>query len=278
MFLNVLNWLVSILGGLGGCIFFLLKSTAYSAGDILKCVALGLLVFVIVYICFFILIWLFFIFIACTINCKKEYTKSSEFYNYIFVLWYRYICAFSRVKIHTSGMENLPKNQKYLTVCNHRSSYDNFVQTVALRPEKIAYITKPENYKIPLAGAYMRRGLYLSIDRENVRNALKTIMKGIEYIDSNLINIGVFPEGTRSKTGELGVFKPGCLKVAEKAECPIVVFTVQGTELVRKNFPWKKTDVYLDLIKVIQPEEFENKTTVDISDDIRNAMLKKLGK
>lgn len=277
MFLNVFNWLLSIFGGIGGTIYFLLKCESYNASSILKCVAFGLLIFVILFVVLFLLAWIMFISVACTINPKKEYKTLSKFYNFFFILWYEYICSFLRIKIHTTGMEQLPKDRKYLTVCNHRACFDNFVQSIALKPEQISYITKPENMNIPLARNYMIRGLYLSIDRENVRNALKTILKAIDYITSGLVTVGVFPEGTRSKTGKLGEFKPGCLKVAEKAECPIVVFTIRGTELVKKNFPLKKTDVYLDLIKVIQPESFADKTTVDISDEIRSAMLEKLG-
>ena len=44
-----------------------------------------------------------------------------------------------------------------------------------------------------------------------------------------------------------------------------------------KNFPWRKTNVTIDMLRVIQPEEFAEKTTVDISDEIRSEMLKKLG-
>lgn len=277
MFLNVFNWLLSILSGLGGTIYFIVNCESYTALNILKCVAFGLLIFIIVFVALFLLTWIMFILIACTINPKKEYKTLSKFYNFFFVLWYEYICYFLGMKLHTTGLEQLPKDRKYLTVCNHRASFDNFVQSIALKPEQISYISKPENMKIPLARNYMIRGLYLSIDRDNVRNALKTILKAIDYITSDLISVGVFPEGTRSKDGKLGEFKPGCLKVAEKAECPIVVFTIRGTELIKKNFPWRKTDVYFDLIKVIQPESFADKTTVDISDEIRNAMLEKLG-
>ena len=284
MLLNICNWLLSIISGICGTAYLFINGGSYTAPDFLKCLGLGFLIFIIVWICVFLLIWIFFILIALTISFKKEYKSLSKFYSYIFTLWYKYVCAFAHARIHFSGLDlitqGIPKDKKFLAVCNHRSGFDNFIMTIALSKvgQNISYITKPENYKIPLARNYMKRGLYISIDRDNVRNALKSIMKSIEYINEGIVNIGVFPEGTRSKNGELLPFKPGCLKVAEKSECPIVVCTVQGSEKIIKNFFWKRTDVYFDVLKVIQPEEFVEISTVDVSDEIRKLMLEKLGK
>lgn len=278
MFLHILNWLLAILSGIGGAAYYLITGGSYSGSDVLKCVGIGLLIFLIVWICVCLLIWFTFMIIALTINYKKDYDKVSKFYNGVFKAWHRYVCAFGNVRIHTKGLELLPKDQKYLTVCNHRSNFDSFIQTVALGKEDVSFISKEENFKIPFARNYMKRALYLSLDRRNVRNGLKTIMKAISYIRDGVINIGVFPEGTRSKTGELGSFKPGCLKVAEQAECPIVVCTLEGSEKIRDNMFWKRTDVYFEVIKVITPKDFELISTVDVSDEIRKIMLEKLGK
>ena len=113
-----------------------------------------------------------------------------------------------------------------------------------------------------------------------VGDSLTSIQQAVKRARTTLqggMSMSIFPEGTRSKDGKLGEFKPGCLKVAEKAECPIAVFALQGTEKIMKNFPWRKTKVSIDMLRVIQPEEFAEKTTVDISDEIRSEMLKKLG-
>jgi len=280
MFLNICNWLLGIISGILSAVYIFIKGESFTFLCFLKSFACGILVFLLVWVCIFLLIWIFFILIALTINWKKDYKKISPFYNYIFILWYKYVTSFAHIKLHFKGLELIPHDKKFLTVCNHRSNFDNFFQAIALDKvhENIAFITKPDNYKIPLARNYMKRGLYLPIDRENVRNALKTIMQSIAFINDKVINIGVFPEGTRSKSGQLLPFKPGCLKIAEKTECPIVVFTLQGSEKISKNFFWKRTDVYLEVEKVIQPQEFVDNSTVDVSDEIRKLMLDKLGK
>ena len=111
----------------------------------------------------------------------------------------------------------------------------------------------------------MRRGLYLPISRGNPREGLQAILKAIEYIKEDKVSIGIFPEGTRSKDGNLQDFKPGAFKIAEKSLCPVVVCCMRGTIDIHKNWPWKKTDVYMDILEVIDPSVWKDKTTVEVS-------------
>lgn len=222
------------------------------------------------------LLWCFFFFIGFTINFNKEYTKPSKFYNKIFVFWYKYICWQARVKIHASGLESIPKDTRFMLVSNHRSKFDNFIHCILLKDQQMAYISKVENFKIILARKYMKRGMYLPLNRGQSRDSFKTILKAIEYIKTGLLSVGVFPEGTRSLDTKLLDFKPGCFKIAEKAKCPIVVCCLQGTENIHKNFPWKRTHVYADFLKVYKVEDYEGKSTVEISDEIFNLMNNKI--
>lgn len=277
MILNILNNLVAIFFGLFTAVNYFLVFNVPSASKIFIGIGQAFLMLVIAWIACFILIWLFFIFVALTINPKKEYKKISPFYYGVFNLWYSYITSFFRVKVKATGLENIPTNQRFLTVCNHRSNLDNMIQSKVLKKHKIAFISKIENFHIPLANQYMTRSLYLAMDRKDVRKSLQTILKAIDYIKNNVVSIGVFPEGTRSKTGKLLDFKPGCLKIAEKTKCPIVVCCLDGSEKINKNFPWKKTIVNFDVIKVYSTQELESLKTVNLSDEIRNLMLQKLG-
>lgn len=246
--------------------------------DILKYILFAIVGFISLYIIVIFLLWCFFFFIGFTIKYNKEYTKPSKFYNKIFVFWYKYICWQARVKIHSTGLENIPTNTRFMLVSNHRSKFDNFIHCVLLEKEQLAYISKVENFKIILARKYMKRGMYLPMNRGETKESLKTILKAIDYIKSGMLSIGVFPEGKRSKDGNLLEFKAGCFKIAEKSKCPIVVCCLQGTENIHKNFPWKRTHVYADFIKVYYQNDYENKTTVQISDEIYKLMYDKLNK
>lgn len=278
MILNVLNNVLSLLFGIGCSAYYLYCNQIWTCENILKAIGAGLLFFAFAWICLFLLIWFFFLGAALTINPKKEYKQVSKVYYAIFNLWYSYVCSFFRMKIIVSGLEKIPSGQRFLTVCNHRSKFDNMVQCAVLKKEKIAFISKIENFKIPFACQYMTRALYLPVDRGNIKKSLQTILKAISYINNDVISVGVFPEGQRSKTGELLPFKPGCLKVAEKTGCPIVVCCIDGTEKVHKNFPWKKTVVKFDIIRVYTGEEVKASSTVNLADEIRNQMLERLGK
>ena len=222
------------------------------------------------------LLWIFWIFVNLSINKKKEYSETSRFYNWTFVLWYRYMMIAGHLKVHVTGYDKVPFGKRFLLVSNHCSKFDNFVQCAVLRKTQMAYVSKPENFKIPIGGRFMRRGLYLSMPRGNTREEFKTVMKAIEYIKADKVSIGIFPEGTRSKDGLLHEFKPGAFKIAEKAKCPIVVCSMKGTFDIHKNWPWKLTHVYMDILDVIEPSVWEEKNTVEVSQYAHDLILKNI--
>ena len=231
---------------------------------------------VVLFLSYIILPWFFYFPYCLLFSMKKEYTTPSALHNKIMVSWYDYFCHFSRVRIHTSGLEKIPANTHYLFISNHRSRFDNMVHSVALWPEFISFISKPENFKIPFARRYMKRAMYVPIERDNPRLAMKAILTSIDYLQKGFFSIGVFPEGTRSKDGNLGEYKPGCLKIAEKAGVPLVVGVTQGTQMIHKNWPFKRSDVYFDIIDVIPPERIKSEGTVAISDYVSNLTKKYL--
>jgi 1-acyl-sn-glycerol-3-phosphate acyltransferase len=225
-----------------------------------------------------ILLWIFWIFINLTINKKKEYTQPSAFYNWAFVLWYRYMMIAGRIKLHVSGYEKVPFGKRFLLVSNHCSKFDNFIHCAVLKKTQIAYISKPENFKIPIGGRFMKRGLYLSLPRGNTRQEFQVIMKAIEYIKDDKVSIGIFPEGSRSKDGKLQDFKPGAFKIAEKAKCPVLVCCMKGTFDIHKNWPWKMTRVDMDILDVIEPSVWESKNTIEVSQYAHDLILNNLNK
>ncbi len=231
---------------------------------------------IVLWILWQLLLWIFWSIVNLTINKKKEYTKPSAFYNWAFVLWYRYMMIAGRLKVHVSGYEKVPLDKKFLLVSNHCSKFDNFIQCAVLKKTQIAYVSKPENFKIPIGGRFMRRGLYLSMPRGNTREEFKTIMKAIEYIKEDKVSIAIFPEGTRSKDGNLQEFRPGAFKIAEKTNCPIIICCMKGTINIHKNWPWKKTHVYMDILEVLQPSVWETKNTVEVSQYAQDLIQKDL--
>lgn len=101
-------------------------------------------------------------------------------------------------------------------VGNHRSNFDPIIEWLVLKPWDIAFISKGENFKIPFFGRIIRKCCFMPIDRENPRKALRTINKASDLLQSGEVSIGVYPEGTRSKTGELLPFHDGVFHIAKR--------------------------------------------------------------
>ncbi|MBR0189268.1 MAG: 1-acyl-sn-glycerol-3-phosphate acyltransferase [Clostridia bacterium] len=198
---------------------------------------------------------LFFVTVAAFVKVK-DYDKASRFYRSVFIYYLKLILFFSRIKVTTSGMEKLAGIKGgFLLVGNHRSDFDPIITLVALRNKNFAFISKPENFKIPVVRKFLYKGLYAPIDRENARNALKTVNLTAARIKGGVISYGVYPEGTRSKGKNLLPFHDGVFKIAQKAEAPIVVAGVTGTETVHKRAPWRRTVVHFDILDIIDTEK-----------------------
>ena len=215
--------------------------------------------------------------ISLTINTKKEYSKHSRFYGIMFSLLLEFVLDFFRVKIDVKGMDKMPKDKKFLFVSNHISIYDTFVQVAALRKFPMAFISKPENFKIPIGHRYMVRCRYMSLDRDNVRSGAIITKKASQMIASGDTNVGVYPEGTRNRTDETLIeFKPGCFKSAVWAKSPIVISVVHNTNMIKKNIPWKRTEVVMEILDVLEYEDFKDLSTAEIGDIVRSKMLEAL--
>lgn len=220
-------------------------------------------------------LWLILGLLSLPISLKKEYSEPSPFYQKCLNAAYLFTCMAGRVKLSVTGLEKLPKNEKFLFVSNHLSRFDPMIQSLALRKTPLAFISKPENFKIPIGRRFMNRSCYIAIDRSSARKASASISRAAELLKENKASIGVYPEGTRGTSYDLQEFKPGCLKAATKSNSPIAIAIITGTENIHKNAPWRKTAVDLEIITVIYPEK---EKTTELAQQIREIMQSALDK
>ena len=205
---------------------------------------------------------------------KKEYKKDSPFYRFVLNSMTGLVLFFMRIKIVKKGAD-LPEG-RFLIVGNHRSNLDPIVTWFKFRKRNISYISKPSNLKVPFYGAVVRRCCFLPIDRDSARNAVTTIEKAADYLKNDVVNIGIYPEGTRSRTCRLLKVHNGVFKIAQKAGVPIVVVFVSGTEKFNKNYPWRRTVVTLDVAEVIPPEVHMSMTTNEIGEHVKGLLADRL--
>ncbi len=200
--------------------------------------------------------------------------------------WFRRMCeayagamkTLVRVKVNTRGLENIPKEGRFFLVCNHLSLADPVILLRYFKGKQVAFISKQENSDMFIVGKAMHGLTCQTLNRENDREALKTILKCVQLIKDDQVSIGVFPEGYIHKDHKLHHFRSGVFKIAQKTKVPIVVCTLKNTPQVFENMPkLKKTVVDLHLIDVIGPERYEGMTTVDLGNTVYDLMAADLG-
>lgn len=219
------------------------------------------------------LMYLLFIGVCCLlVNPEKEYDKNSPFYRFLLDSATAAAMKLLRIQVHVSGIEKIPKDTKVLFVSNHRSNFDPIVTWYALKKWKIAFISKHSNFKIPFFGRIIRKCCFMPIDRENPRKAIPTINRAAKLLRKQEVSVGIYPEGTRSKNGQLLPFHNGVFKIAQKAEAPIVVLCVTGTEKISKQTPFRRTDVYLDVLEVFSAQGIKETKTEMIGTAVRRLM------
>ncbi|MBO7185106.1 MAG: 1-acyl-sn-glycerol-3-phosphate acyltransferase [Oscillospiraceae bacterium] len=222
--------------------------------------------------------FLFFFVMCKRVDTSVVQEHDSPFYRKMAEHYIRAIVKILRIKVHTQGMEQLPKEGRYLLVCNHLCIADPVVLLHCFYKSQLAFISKKENNDMFLIGQLMHKLLCQLINRENDREALKTILNCIQILKDDKASIAVFPEGYCSEDGLLHKLKPGVFKIAQKTNVPIVVCTLRGTSDVIPNMKkLKPSSVQMHLVGVVQPEEFAGKTTVDISERVFRMMADDLG-
>lgn len=132
----------------------------------------------------------------------------------------------SKTNTLVKGQENIPEGP-CLFVSNHQAIFDAFLLLANIN-KLTAFIAKKEIKKIPLVGSWLSQIDTVYIDRDNIREGMKAINSGVEKLKKGQSMI-IFPEGTRSLKSEMGEFKKGSMKLALKANVPIVPVTIDGT-------------------------------------------------
>ena len=223
-------------------------------------------------------------FLGLLYMCKRvDQTKPQEeddkFYRIVADIVVGVALPFLRVRIKKQGLEKVPADGRFLLVCNHCNDSDPIILLHVLRKFQLAFISKRENSTMFVIGPMMHKLQCQLINRENDREALKTILKCIQILKEDKASVAVFPEGgILSEDGKLHHFRPGVFKIAQKADVPIVVCTLKNTKDVVHNIKHlKPSSVEMSVLDVIPAEQLKGVTTVDISKRCYDLMAADLG-
>lgn len=261
--------LISLLVGIGG---WLLSGMGITGLWLVPVAFLGSFLFLLLMA--FLFIWA----VCLCIDQKKPQDHDSKFHRNLAYLYADLLITIGRIRIHTKGLEQTPQSGRFLLVCNHISDIDPGIILAKFKKSQLAFITKRENTSMFLVGPMMHKLLCQPLNRENDREALKTILNCIRLIKEDEVSIAVFPEGYICGDELLRHLKPGVFKIAQKAQVPIVVCTIKDARKIFDNLKrMKPSDVDLHLLKTIQPEEYAGMTTVDIANWVYQMMAEDLG-
>ncbi len=223
---------------------------------------------------YFLLLW----FSCGIVRLEKPQKEDSPYYRCLVNLTAGAALTVLQARVHTRGLEKMPKQGRFLLVCNHLNDMDPVTLFHFFRKQQLAFISKRENSQMFLVGKLMHKTLCQLVNRENDREALKTILRCIDILKKDQASIAVFPEGYTSMDEKLHPFRSGVFKIAQKAQVPIVVCTLQNTQHIFRNaLRLKPTDVHLHLLDVIQPQQFQGMTAVELGNWVHSMMAEDLG-
>lgn len=208
-----------------------------------------LFIFVLIPITFFGLVYSFFV---------NLIDSTGDRFNKISIWWSRLDIKLFGISIDVKGRDNYNPNKNYLVVSNHVGMADIPI-LIGILNLNIRLVAKEDIGKIPLFGRVIKKAGYIMIKRGQNREALNSLLAATEVLKSGRSML-IFPEGTRSATGELQPFKRGAFLVAQQGRAPVLPVTIIGTHLItpKNSFKINKGKVKIIIGKPIEPSSFKN--------------------
>ena len=176
---------------------------------------------------------------------------------------FKLILFVAGTKVTVIGEDRIPKDTPVLYVGNHRSYFD-ILLTYSRCPGRTGYVAKKEMERYPLLSNWMHNLYCLFLDREDIKQGLKTILQAADYVKSG-ISVCILPEGTRNKNSdELDMlpFHDGSFKIATRAKSPIIPIAISNSANIwEANFPkMTPAHVVIEYGKPIIPSELDRDT------------------
>ncbi len=141
--------------------------------------------------------------------------------------WARQMFGLAGGQVEVSGLENLPAQGGVLFVANHQGAFD-IPLLIGFIPGLKGFVSKKENFRLPIVSAWMKLLGCIVIDRNDLRQSVRAIACGVRALQAGR-SLVIFPEGTRSQSDRLNPFKDGSFKLATRSGATIVPVTIDGS-------------------------------------------------
>lgn len=203
---------------------------------------------------------------------KDKYTQKQRD-DFVFWVTDFLIPIIFRIRVNIKGLEHLKGSEKAVLFPNHQSLMDIPVLLNGVkRPH--GYVAKKELDNIFLISQGMRLIRCEFMDRQDPRQSIKTISNASKTVKEGHMMV-IFPEGTRMVRGEMGLFKAGSFKVAQKAGADIFPVTIYNTPEVSKRWP-RKTTVEVEIHPPLTSEMYAGLSTAEMASTVEATVKSKL--
>ncbi|HSM65801.1 MAG TPA: lysophospholipid acyltransferase family protein [Ilumatobacteraceae bacterium] len=175
-------------------------------------------------------------------------------------------------KFRTSGTLPDDMRRPYVVVSNHESFVD--ILLISHLPTEMKWMSKIEIMRIPLVGWMMWLARDIPLERGDAASTAKALDASRERLSRN-VSVMIFPEGTRSKTGELRQFKTGAFRLAIEAQVPVLPLAVYGTRDALRKHDWRLGNAEAE-VRVLDPISTEGLTMDDVgalSERVRDVIV-----
>jgi len=195
--------------------------------------------------------------------------KSGQAPHLVARVWGRSLLFAARVKVTVENPANIDPTRSYIYMSNHQSNFDIPV-LLAYLPVQFRWLAKVELFRIPVFGFAMQRAGYISIDRSDRKAAILSLKRAAGIIRGG-VSVLIFPEGTRSRDGNIRPFKSGGFILAIDSGVPIVPVIVHGTFPImpKDRLRIRPGRVTLEIQKPVETTQYSRKQKADLMEKVR---------
>ena len=195
-------------------------------------------------------------------------TGKKKNFKFFGIIWGKTLSFIFNVKLVTKGNEKL-QDKNFIFAANHASLIDIPLLLVAVERYTV-FIAKHELSKIPIFNSILKKAGFIFVDRKNNDSAVRSMNYLLEDIKKTPRSVGIFPEGTRTKDGNLLQFKKGAAIFGINTKIPIVPIAISGT------YNWSQKKIFDFSQSVITFEFGEPLISKDLTYNDRDMLTQRI--
>lgn len=202
--------------------------------------------------------------------------RSGHWPSFFQKLWVSWLLRTNGVCLKLEGIERLQKNQSYILVSNHASLLD-IPAIIYASPFPVRFFAKKSLLWIPVFGWFLYLGGHILINRQRPQSAIKSLKKASSLLKKG-ISIIVFPEGTRSRDGEVKEFKRGAFLLAQHSKSPVIPLSIRGSfeMLPRAGCCFWPGTVHIRMGELMPTRNLSPQESVSLMGRVRDTIIKNL--